>query len=439
MNIAQLETDLRAAKEKARSRIDEVTRACQTHVTRAATATEPAITGRMMTTEERASIDALLADGEALQQRLQQVQSDRALITRLDQLTGGAGTTAPTRPVSDGSLMPRGAASIGTQFVQSQEYQTLIRSGLRRGASWSSGAVECYEPFQGMRATTLTEDPASGGKLIVPQYLPGIVPLNFKRLVVADLMASGTTTSNSIIYMVETTFTNAASSVAEAAVKPESALVFSQTTEPVSKIAHWIPVTEELLEDVPAITAYVDARLQLGVRLAEEDQLLNGNGTPPNLMGVMNRSGLATAVVRNSGATPPETNAEAILRQVTAIATTSFVYPDGVVMNPTNWFSTVTMKDTQGHYFGFGPFNTVPTATLWGLPVAVTPSIVANTSLVGAFGSMSQVFRRGGIRVEASNSHQDFFIKNLVAIRAEERLALAVYRPGAFGKVTGLS
>jgi HK97 family phage major capsid protein len=239
--------------------------------------------------------------------------------------------------------------------------------------------------------------------------------------------------------MVETTFTNAAAPVAEGSAKPESALVFDQKTDSVSKIAHWLPVTEELLEDVPAAQGYIDARLQLGVQLAEEDQLLNGNGTPPNLVGVMNRSGLAPAVARNSGATPPETNAEAILRQITAIATSAYVYPDGVVVNPLNWFPIVTMKDSAGQYFGGGPFSALPTANLWGLPVAVTPSIVANTALVGAFGTMSQIFRRSGNRVEASNSHQDYFIKNLVAIRAEERLALAVYRPGAFGKVTGLT
>jgi HK97 family phage major capsid protein len=130
---------------------------------------------------------------------------------------------------------------------------------------------------------------------------------------------------------------------------------------------------------------------------------------------------------------------DAIARQIAAIATTSFIYPDGIVMNPTNWFTVQTSKDANGQYFGAGPFAPMQAATMWGLPVAPTPSIVANTALVGAFGSMSQVFRKGGIRVEASNSHQDFFIKNLVAIRAEERLALAVYRPASFGKVTGLN
>jgi len=421
MMIHQLEADLRTKKEKIAALIQDLSQKAK------------ADGDRLLTDEEKVPVRALMTEAEALQKRIDGARDDAAFLAKVTDLTGGTAR----HNAADGLLVPD-QRSLGQQFVQSGEFQTLLRAGLRRGASWSSGAIECFDPFL-LRATTLTEDPASGGKLIQPQYLPGIQPLLFKRLVIADLMAAGTTNSNSIIYMLETTFTNAAAPVAEAAAKPESALVFSQVTEPVSKIAHWLPVTEELLEDVPAIQAYIDARLRLGVQLAEEDQLLNGNGTPPNLMGVMNRSGLATAVVRNAGATPPETNAEAILRQISAIATTAFIYPDGVVMNPTNWFSTVTMKDTQGHYFGFGPFTTVPTATLWGTPVAVTPSIVANTALVGAFGTMSQVFRRGGLRVEASNSHQDYFIKNLVAIRAEERLALAVYRPGAFGKVTGLS
>jgi len=435
MNLAQLDSDLRAAKDKARNLIEATGRACETAVVRAATATDPAIVGRPMTAEERSVIDAALGDAEAIQARITGMQSDASLLARLDQIAGGGRPAAG----ASGLVLPTDRRSIGHQFTQNADVQAFIKhGGHRRNGAWASPAVECFNPMM-LHGTTLTEDAASGGKLLVPQYQPGIQPLLFKRLVVADLMASGQALSNSIVYMVETTFTNAAAAVAEGAAKPESALVFDQKTDPVSKIAHWLPVTEELLEDVPAISSYIDARLTLGVQLAEEDQLLNGNGTPPNLTGIMNRAGLATAVARNAGATPPETNADAILRQIAAIATSAYIYPDGVVMNPVNWFAIATSKDSQGQYFGGGPFSSLPTATLWGTPVAITPSIVANTALVGAFGTMSQVFRKGGIRVEASNSHQDFFIKNLVAIRAEERLALAVYRPGAFGKVTGLN
>ena len=116
----------------------------------------------------------------------------------------------------------------------------------------------------------------------------------------------------------------------------------------------------------------------------------------------------------------------------------SGLMPDGHVMNPINWQTIQLMKDSSGAYMGGGPFMSPPVPRLWGLPVVVTPTIAAGLGLVGAFRSAAQVFRKGGIRVEASNSHDDYFIRNLVAIRAEERLALAVYRPGAFGTVTGL-
>jgi len=435
MNTVQWESDLRAATNKARALIETITQTCQEHVT-PATATAPAVTGRLMTADERASIDAALAAAEEIQKKIDRAQSDASMLARLDKMTGGAGTRPTSTGGNGGTGLTLHQQSVGRQFVQSAEFQNLIKSRLHRGSSsWSTGAVECFN----LRATTITSDPASAGKLIVPQYLPGIQPLLFKRLVVADLMGSGTTDSNAIVYMVETVFTNAATPVAEGAAKPESTLVFDQKTDPVSKIAHWIPVTEELLEDVPAMESYIDARLRLGVELAEEDQLLNGNGTPPNVLGLMNRSGLAPALARDSAATPPETNADVLARQTMAIATSSFVYPDGYMLNPANWFKIQISKDNNGQYYGMGPFSPLPTPSLWGLPVAVTPSIVAGTGLVGAFSTQSQVFRKGGIRVEASNSHQDYFIKNLVAIRAEERLALAVYRPGAFGKVTGLN
>jgi HK97 family phage major capsid protein len=143
---------------------------------------------------------------------------------------------------------------------------------------------------------------------------------------------------------------------------------------------------------------------------------------------------LAAAVARGA-----DTNADAILKQIFAIYGTAFLMPTGIVLNPANWVTTVLTKTTTGEYIATGPFSPIQTPTMWGLPVAVTPAQPANEGFVGAFKTAAQVFRKGGIRVEASNSHQDFFIKNLVAIRAEERLALCVYRPGAMGKVTGLN
>jgi HK97 family phage major capsid protein len=257
-----------------------------------------------------------------------------------------------------------------------------------------------------MFATTLTEDPASGGKLVVPDYQLPIRPLPTRLPVVADLLMSGTTASNAIIYMIETTYTNAAAPTAEGSLKPESALVFNQVNEPVLKIAHWLPTTEELLEDVAGIQSYIDGRLQTGVRLAEDDQLLNGNGTRPNFTGLLNRAGLAPTITRAGG----ESIADAIARQISAIATTSYIPPTGVVLHPTDFLAVQISKTSTGDYYGDGPFRAAGPPTLWGLPVAVSPAIAPKLALVGAFATQAQLFRRGGLIVSASNAHQDYFV-----------------------------
>ena len=251
----------------------------------------------------------------------------------------------------------------------------------------------------------------------------------------SDLVAQGATESNTIDYMQETAFTNTAAPTAEGAAKPESALTFALVSERVQKIAHWIPVTDEMLSDVPALQSYLDTRMRLGVQLSEDLQLLNGDGIAPDLSGFLARAGLAAAIPRGA-----DSDADAIAKQISAIFVATGLQPTGIVLNPTNWLSIQLSKNANGNYIsGSGPFTPPQAQTLWGLPVAVTPAIAAGTALVGAFRTAAQIFRRGGLRVEASNSHSDFFTKNLIAIRAEERLALAVYRPSAFGTVTGLN
>jgi len=406
MNVALLERDLTAKKAAIESKLTAQMTLAETEK-------------RERTEDERKEVEALMVDARTLKGRIEAAKADESLRAEIEKLTAGF-----ERPTS--SEPTRTAKSMGEQFVSDASYD-FFRKGMHRTSSaWRSPSVELF-------ATTLDSSLTSGGDLIVSDYRPGIIDLRFKRLVVADLIADGTTDSNSVTYMKETTFTNAAAPVAEAAAKPESTLVFDQVVDPVQKIAHWLPVTEEMLEDVSQIRSYIDKRLQLGVKLTEEDQLLNGSGTPPALRGILNRSGLATAVARGT-----DTNADAIFKQITAIATTAFVDPDGIVINPTNWQTVVLAKDANGQYYGFGPFAAAAQQTLWGLRAVRTPTIAAGTALVGDFAGSAQIFRKGGIRVEASNSHNDYFIKNLVAIRAEERLALAVYRAGAFGTVTGL-
>jgi HK97 family phage major capsid protein len=328
--------------------------------------------------------------------------------------------------------MPGGRmiASVGQQFVDAfRQWRADLRGALPQ--RWESRPIDV--PYHALYGATITSDPASGGDLVVPDYRPGIYPGVTRPLVVADLFAPGTTDSNLVTYMVEATFTNAADTVAEGAAKPESALTFDAVSDPVRKIAHWIPVTEEMLEDVPQMRSYIDSRLRIGVQLTEEDQLLNGTTTAPDIVGIRNRTGLAADVPKGSDSVP-----DAIAKQIAAIQNATGLAPDGIVMNPTDWLTVALLKASDGTYIGDGPFMRPVAPTLWGLPVAITTTMTAGVALVGAFKTAAQLFRKGGIRVDASNSHQDYFVKNLVAVRAELREALAVYRPACFGEVTGL-
>jgi HK97 family phage major capsid protein len=331
-----------------------------------------------------------------------------------------------------GSVWEGGEGStVGERFTSSAPYKALLERGM--SGSWSTGPVKLAGPFEAK--TLLTEQAGSGVALVQPDVQAGILPLLFRRLTIAGLIPQGRTANMTVRYLSETTFTNAAAPTAEGALKPESAEVFAQTDEPVRKIAHFLPVTEEMLADAPALQGFINARLTLGVQLTEEDQLLNGNGTSPNLLGFLNRSGLAAAQPRGT-----DNNADAIFKQVSAIRKNAFVEPDGIVIHPDNWQTIRLAKDAQGQYYGRGPFEDTPgQTTLWGIRVVVTPAISAGTALVGAFQPGSQIFRRTGMELAASNSHSDFFQRNQVALRAEERLALAVYRPSGFGTVTGLN
>lgn len=425
MNITQLESNLKAKQAEAKTLLESTMRTCAEHVVTPATVTTAEVKGRLMTDGEKAAVQAILDEGKAIKARIDQAKGDANFSEEIARLSAGM-TDGGSH--GTGTTPTRETRSLGQQFVADKDYRTFItHGGHRRNGAWTSPAVE-------LQATTLSEGAGSGGPLILPDYQAGVLPLLFKRLVVADLIAPGTTNGNLISYMKETTFTNAAAAVAEAGTKPESTLIFAAATSAVQKIAHWIPVTEEMLEDYAQTQSIIDARLRLGLDLAEEDQLLNGTGVAPQLLGLMNLAGLTAAQARGV-----DSNMDAIFKQMTTIATTVFVVPDGFIINPTNWQAIQLLKNANGNYMGSGPWAAAQTNILWGVPAAVTPSIVAGTALVGAFRSAAQVFRRGGVRVESSNSHASFFITNLVAIRAEERLALAAYRDAAFGKVTGLS
>lgn len=273
--------------------------------------------------------------------------------------------------------------------------------------------------------TSLTSGAGAAGDLIVPQRQPGIVRQPDRQMTIRDLLTVGRTTSNSIEFVQETGFTNAAAPVAEGATKPESSLEFNLQSTPVRTIAHWIQASKQILQDVPALQSYIDTRMRFGLMIVEEDQILSGDGTGQNLLGLIPQATpFDTGRVR-----PGDTRIDIVRRAMTQVRLAEY-RADAIVLHPSDWEEIELTKTDEGAYVWANPRGLLG-PTLWGLPVIDTTAVEEGEFLVGNFQMAAMLWDREDAVVDISTEDRDNFIKNMVTIRAEERLALEVSRPEA--------
>jgi HK97 family phage major capsid protein len=275
---------------------------------------------------------------------------------------------------------------------------------------------------------------------IQPEFLAQPIETLYQPNNIGPLFAQGTTDKPSIRYVTETVVSTGATEIAEAGTKPEAELNFAAVDEPVRKIAVLLPLTDESLEDVPFLRAYINARLRLFVQMREDLQLLIGNGTPPNLRGILNRSGInTTAAYSIAGANPDQALIDQTFVAVMQVLQ-AFLEPDNIVIKPSSWQVMRLAKDSNRNYL-LGRPSEEADRRLWGYRLVLNanmPAISAGNkvALVGSFRGAAMLVRRSGIDLAVSDSHSTFFAENKVAVRAEERIALAVFRAAGFATVT---
>lgn len=311
--------------------------------------------------------------------------------------------------------------SLGEAFTAEpklKEYVKIARSTGKSSYRWD---------LQAHGLKDITSIAGSGGAGIWSTRLPGVVEEPLRPLSIRDLLDSGTTDSNLIEWVRENVYTNNADVVSEGTLKPESNITYERVDVPVRTIAHWIRASKQVLADFKQLQTMINGRLRWGLKIAEENQLLYGDGTGENLLGLVPQATDYDTGLNNPGDTMIDVIRHAILQVRLAF------YPaSGIVLSPTDWHNIELTKDNENRYLMAAPTSRTP-PMLWGLPVVESDGMATSGEfLVGAFRMAATVFDREEAAILLSTEDQDNFVRNLVTILAEERLALAVTRPRAF-------
>lgn len=356
-----------------------------------------------MSQETRAKVDQLLTTQGELQARLQEAEQ---------------------KLVSANTDRDRGERqkTVGELVVASSEMQGVDSSfrGSRRIA---------------VPRAAITSAPGSAGDAVQTERLYGIQAAPERRLTIRDLIAPGQTASNAVEYVQEDGFTNNAGPVPEGTQKPYSDITFKLENAPVRTLAHLFKASRQILDDAPALQSFINARGRYGLKLAEEAQLLFGSGAGANIGGIVP---VAQDYAAPGGVTVTGEQQIDRLRLALLQAELAEFPSDGIVLNPIDWALIELLKDANGNYLiGQPQGSTQP--TLWRRPVVATQAMLQNDFLVGAFALGAQIFDRMDVEILISTENDKDFENNMVTVRAEQRLALAVYRPEAFvtGPLTG--
>lgn len=403
---------------------------------------------RDFTDDERTQVTEAMGKASDVKKRIEQAKGDAALTAAMKDLGDDIGLidSDGEKTTPSGLIVPDGK-SLGEHFVKSQEYADLMAS-VPGGAFQKNHRVQARPvgfknllPHRRNASLVTGASDTSAGALVQNDYKGLLGGLGqFERpLRLRDVVTPGQTDSDTVEYSRVTSITNNASPVAESTatatpgtqnaangVKPESALALAKVTANVRTIAHWIPVTKRALSDAAQIRTLIDGFLEYGLEEELEDQMISGDGTGENLDGLANVSGVQTQAF--------DTSALVTLRKAkTKVRTVGRSVPNAYLINPTDLETVDLMQDANEQFYFGGPTGD-PTHPIWALPVIETEAVPAGTAYVGDF-RKAILWDREQSSITLSDSHADFFIRNMVAILAEMRAAFGVIQPNAFVEI----
>lgn len=405
--------------------------------------------GRDFTDEERPLLVEHMEKAKAARAALEQAKADSAVRATLADLGDGIGIAEKgERRSPAGLIVPDARKSIGQHFTESAEYAALLASA-PNGQFGQKQRVQSMPV--GFKTLVTGASDTSAGALVQNDYRGLLVGSEafMRPLTLRDVVTQGTTTSDTVEYVRVTSYTNNAAPVAEATssaaptapasvpgalvpnagggYKPESALALAKVTTPVRTIAHWIPVTKRALSDPAQIRTLIDSFLRYGLEEELEDQMISGDGTGENFEGLGNVSGVQAQAW--------DTDILTTLRKAkTKVRTVGRSMANAYLLNPADVETIDLLQDNEGRFYFGGPGGAGSASILWNLPIIETEAVPAGTGYVGDF-RKAILWDREQATVTMTDSHADFFVRNIVAILAEMRAAFGVIQPNAFVEV----
>jgi HK97 family phage major capsid protein len=368
-----------------------------------------------------AKVDEAYKASDGLRDEAVQLRSrlERALTIAGEKVDAGRASTEELREVARSASSSLGARFAGHESMAALRSSGVLDSGMARIETRPIELASRDELMDGLRfRTTIDNSASSGGGVVWSDRKEDLIvakPVRKVRLL--DVITMGLQTQNAA----ETTYGTAA---------PESAYGFTKQNTTTKRLPHFVPATKGVLNDAGQLRTLIDSRLMLGLNLRAELQVLNGDGTGENFKGITATAGIGTQ------AKSTDTRVDAVHKAVTNVRLNYlFNDPSVIGLHPTDYESIVLEKDADGNYTHGRPISELN--TLWGMTPVVSPVFTQGTALVGDY-TQAIMWLRAGIAISASDSHNDFFIKGLVAVLAELRAAFAVLQPAAFCKVTGL-
>lgn len=399
---------------------------------------------REFSEKEREQVESTLDEVRAIEKQAEQEKANEALLEQIDGLNRmfmpDAGQKSG-QPRQGDEQRRKAVGSLGEQLVNSPVWQGWMKQFNGRipesAKGISSPPVEVRDL---LRKTLVTGDSAtSAGAFVQTDYTGIYEPLGRYPLRLRDLISVRTTMSDTVEFVRQTAQVTQAAPTAESNVttysgttgqvsgeKPEGAMTFAKVQESVKTLAVWIPATKRALSDVGQLRGIIDDELRADLDEELENQMINGNGTGENFTGLANTAN----VLVQTFATDIAVTAR---KAITNLLINGKQMPTGWLLNPQDWEGFDLLTDSQGRYYWGGPMAMGP-RTLWGVPVAQSYLQAQGTGWLGNW-SKAVLWDREQANVSVSDSHADFFIRNMVAVLAELRAAFGIIRPTAFVEV----